>query len=137
MIIVTSASKPLAYTPKGTVRRQACIDEYEAEINAAYDAFEESSQADMDPPAAWDLDGIKDFVKRVVSKVMGETTKQLADESDLFELGLDRQVTSTTAAHSTQTIIQSSSDLGPEYYFPRYARAAFEYGAKSVTEHRL
>lgn len=39
MIIITSETKPLEYTPKGTPRRPVCLKTYEDEIEALY-AFE-------------------------------------------------------------------------------------------------
>ena len=90
MIIVTSPAKPLTYTAKGTIRRQACINEYEAEINAAYDAVAESSQTHISAPDTWDLENVQDYVLRVVTEVMEEPEGKIAPDTDLFEIGLDR-----------------------------------------------
>lgn len=104
MVVITSLDKPLTHTSKGTIRRQACITDYEAEINATYDAFEESSRAETTPPATWDIEGIKGFVRRVVAKVMGEGAR-IADESDLFEIGLDRHVSYNAFVFATPSLI--------------------------------
>lgn len=92
MIIITSPDKPFTYTGKGTIRRQACIKEYEAEINAVYDAVAECSQIHINAPEpdAWDIESIRDFVFRVIAKVMGEAEETLELDMDLFNLGLDR-----------------------------------------------
>ncbi|KAJ7732697.1 acetyl-CoA synthetase-like protein [Mycena metata] len=49
MIIVTSSSKPLEYTPKGTPRRSAALHIYSAEIDALYNA-EEITMSDRQFP---------------------------------------------------------------------------------------
>ena len=92
MIVVTSPNRPFLYTGKGTIRRQACIAEYEKEIKAAYDAVAESSQAHIDPPPAWDLEGTKDFVRKVVTHVMGDASGggKVKEDTELFQVGLDR-----------------------------------------------
>ena len=90
MIIVTSPNKPFTYTGKRTVRRQACINEYEAEIDAAYNAVAESSQMHIRAPTSWDLESTTDFVLRVIAQVMGEAEENLGSGTDLFEFGLDR-----------------------------------------------
>ena len=90
MIIVASPKKPFTYTGKGTIRRQACIIEYEPEISAAYDAVAESSQTHISAPETWELEDIRDFVSRVVNEVMGEAAERLNLDTDMFEIGLDR-----------------------------------------------
>ena len=89
MIIVTSPSKPFQYTGKGSIRRQACIAEYEAEINAAYDAVAQSTQTHIQAPATWDMWNTKDFVRSVVTHVMRDSDGKLKDETELFQAGLD------------------------------------------------
>lgn len=95
MIVVTSPEKPLTYTAKGTIRRQACLNEYEAEINAAYDAVAESSQSHIRVPDTWNVEDIEDYVSRVVTEVMEEPEGKLDHHQDLFEVGLDRWVIMT------------------------------------------
>ena len=90
MIVVTSPNKPFQYTGKGSIRRQICIDEYEDEIKAAYDAVAESSQAHIEPPTTWDLEGVREFVRGVVTHVMRDAGKKVEDETELFQVGLDR-----------------------------------------------
>ena len=90
MIIVASLDKPFSYTAKGTVRRQAIIKEYEAEIDAAYAAVEESSQDDIAVPADWSIPNVTDFVREVVIRTMKRSISAVSDSADLFEMGLDR-----------------------------------------------
>ncbi|EMD35494.1 hypothetical protein CERSUDRAFT_157295 [Gelatoporia subvermispora B] len=86
MIVVTSPSKPLEFTAKGTPRRQVCLNAYEAEIDAAYAAAENSSQTDLAPPPEWTQDTVSAFIRAVVEKVL---TSSLADDADLFQHGCD------------------------------------------------
>lgn len=88
MILVTSPAKPFSYTAKNTPRRHAIIDKYDQEIEALYAAAAETTQADeLSPPDAWDLTTTKDFLKLVVSRVVGAFLK---DTDDLFQKGCDR-----------------------------------------------
>ena len=90
MIIVTSPDKPFSYTAKGSLRRQAIIKEYDAEIDAAYAAVEESSQENIAAPTEWNILNVSDFVREVVLRTMKRNTDSLSDNADLFEMGLDR-----------------------------------------------
>ena len=53
MIIVTNPAKPFTYTVKNTPRRKPNVDAYAAEIEALYDAVEETAQSDIRPPVDW------------------------------------------------------------------------------------
>ncbi|EMD35545.1 hypothetical protein CERSUDRAFT_106870 [Gelatoporia subvermispora B] len=86
MIVVTSPSRPLEFTAKGTPRRQVCLNAYEAEIDAAYAAVEDSSQTDLASPSEWTQDAVSTFVRAVVEKVL---TSSLAYDADLFQHGCD------------------------------------------------
>ena len=91
MIIVTNPSKPFLYTAKGTIRRQAIINEYEEEINAAYDTVDGSSQIDVTEPSTWDFASVKSFVRQVFDRTLKSGMLGIDDNMDLFEVGLDRQ----------------------------------------------
>ena len=88
MIILSSPSKPFSFTPKGTPRRKVVIEDHAPEIQALYTAVEESSQDDIVPPGTWDLNGITQFIRTTVRKVVGR--EDLADGDDIFQLGADR-----------------------------------------------
>lgn len=89
MITVTSPSKPFAYTAKGTPRRQVVIKMYEQEIEALYQAVEQSSQNNIPAPMNWTADEILDFVRKAVISVLN---KEIVDEDDIFVHGGDRSV---------------------------------------------
>ncbi|KAF4573440.1 putative PKS/NRPS-like protein biosynthetic cluster [Pleurotus pulmonarius] len=86
MIIVTNPSKPLEYTPKGTPRRQVCLAAYAAEVDALYEAVEESSQRDITPPQEWTPEETLRFIRKVVGSVM---VAPITDEEDFFQSGCD------------------------------------------------
>lgn len=92
MILVTSPSKPILYTPKGTTRRKATLEQYAEEIDALYAAVDESGQDDISGPAEWTLESTLDFTRKVVARMIKKSSKELVDTSDLFESGLDRSV---------------------------------------------
>ena len=87
MIIVSSPTKPFTYTAKYTPRRQAIINDYEQEIDALYEAVEESAQADLRLPEVWDLPSVTPFVRAVVMKVL---RRDMEDTDDIFLKGCDR-----------------------------------------------
>ena len=87
MIIVTDPAKPLTYTAKNTLRRQAIIAEYEPEIEALYAAVDETTQVDLTPPSSWDLPSSMEFVRAVVTRVLKQLVK---DADDIFQEGCDR-----------------------------------------------
>jgi hypothetical protein len=87
MIVVSSPAKPFVYTAKMTARRQAIIKDYDKEINALYDAIEQTSQVDIQLPVEWTPSQSLDYVRRVVYKVM---TQKVADGVDVFQHGCDR-----------------------------------------------
>lgn len=89
MILVARPSKPFTFTTKKTVRRGAILREYEAEIDALYDAFEESTQSDIVPPSTWEAEDIFAYVSTVVTRVL---KKGISDVDDIFEHGCDRYV---------------------------------------------
>ncbi|THH03024.1 hypothetical protein EW145_g6597 [Phellinidium pouzarii] len=88
MILITSPSKPLLYTPKGTIRRRPILDQYTAEIDAIYAAVDESAQDEISGPKDWSISNVIKFVRQVVEKTM-KNNRQISDDKDLFEFGLD------------------------------------------------
>ncbi|KAF9556254.1 acetyl-CoA synthetase-like protein [Agrocybe pediades] len=86
MILVTKPSKPFQYTAKNTPRRQAMINAYDEEIQAAYDAVSDSSQSEISPPTEWDLLGTYNFVRSVVNRVL---PRNVDDTVDIFQHGCD------------------------------------------------
>lgn len=90
MILLAHPSKPFQYTPKNAPRRQVILNLYEPEISALYQAVEESTQAEIQPPVDWSYDAVVGFVRVVVKKVLGKNGEQLEDEDDIFQAGADR-----------------------------------------------
>lgn len=86
MIIVADPSKPFEFTPKGTPRRQAVLDAYASEIDAAYEAVTESSQIHLAAPSEWSQGSALTFVRQAVDKVLLAPVK---DDDDLFQSGCD------------------------------------------------
>ncbi|TFY78273.1 hypothetical protein EWM64_g5737 [Hericium alpestre] len=105
MIIVTSPAKSFEYTPKGTPRRQVCIDAYSDEIDAAYTAVKTSSQTELEPPASWMPELISEFVRAAVRQVMKEPVR---DEDDLFQHGCD-SLQATSIRNTILRALRSSS----------------------------
>ncbi|KAL4264659.1 Adenylate-forming Reductase [Pleurotus pulmonarius] len=89
MILVVSPSKPFDYTSKSTARRQTIINNYEPEIEALYQSVAETSQVDVELPAAWSMEETLPFVRKLVHQVLGSTSSNLGDDDDLFQHGSD------------------------------------------------
>ncbi|PBK71685.1 acetyl-CoA synthetase-like protein [Armillaria solidipes] len=86
MILVADKSKPFEFTPKGTPRRQAVLNAYSAEIDAAYEAVKQSSQTHLVAPIQWELSNSLHFVREAVEKIL---TNKVEDNDDLFQYGCD------------------------------------------------
>lgn len=87
MILVTSSSKPLQHTPKGTLRRQTILSDYGAEIDALYNSVDDVAQVDESNMINWTEAGVFRFVREVVKNIMG---KAVRDNEDIFQYGCDR-----------------------------------------------
>lgn len=87
MILVADKSKPFEFTPKGTPRRQAVLNAYSAEIDAAYEAVKQSSQTHLAAPVQGELSNSLHFVREAVEKILTNTVE---DNDDLFQNGCDR-----------------------------------------------
>ncbi|KAK0453913.1 hypothetical protein EV421DRAFT_2007167 [Armillaria borealis] len=86
MIIVTKPGRPLTYTAKNTVRRQAALNDYSAEIETLYKTVEDSTRAGILPPLEWDGTSTQEFVRNVVLQTL---TRPIPDNADLFQHGCD------------------------------------------------
>lgn len=83
LVLVASPEKGFELTDKGTVRRQATLESYDVEINAAYDQLEAGMLA-ASLPEEGDLDGIKTYIRASVEALL---KKKIADDADLFASG--------------------------------------------------
>ncbi|KIJ28759.1 hypothetical protein M422DRAFT_189414, partial [Sphaerobolus stellatus SS14] len=94
MILVASASKPFSYTAKNTPRRGTIIKDYADEIEAIYDAVDDSIQTGVPIPTnttengGWLLEDSHEFVHNVVHGIMKDVSA-MRDEDDLFSFGCD------------------------------------------------
>ncbi|KIM81777.1 hypothetical protein PILCRDRAFT_8450 [Piloderma croceum F 1598] len=86
MVLVSSPSKPFAYTAKGTPRRQAILNDYKSEIEALYATIDETAQLQVPLPANWSNSNALEFVRAIVSNVMNQ---DVGDDDDFFQHGCD------------------------------------------------
>jgi len=87
MILVSSPRKPFTLTAKLTARRQAVIAEYESEIDALYDAVDETAQAVKYFPNEWTEQTSLDFARNLIGGVLKVPVK---DDDDIFQHSCDR-----------------------------------------------
>ena len=99
MILPASPSKPFSYNMKGLPKRRTIVPEYQAEIDALYDAVDETTQADLRPPQTWTYINAKQFVSAVIERVLD---RPLGEHDDLFQNSCDRY-----ARHFTRTCVMS------------------------------
>ncbi|KAF8576894.1 acetyl-CoA synthetase-like protein [Ramaria rubella] len=113
-ILVASALKPFSYTAKQSVRRGAIIKEYASEIEAMYQAIQDSSQTDIPiPPGSseeggWTLEESLQFVREAVHKVMA-SADDMGDDDDIFGYGCD----SLQATYIRNTILHALRQVAP------------------------
>ena len=91
MIAVASPSKPFEYTAKATPRRATVIKMYDSEIEALYDAVDQSSQNDNITPIAWTQAETLQLIRAAVNNVL---KKSVLDQDDIFQYGADRYISS-------------------------------------------
>ena len=109
MIIITSPSKPLKYTPKGTPRRQTILEDYETEINALYDSVEKAARPDELVLTEWTDSSVLDFVRKTVNGIMHDS---VTDNADIFQHGCDRSVCCRAYSYSAHIVTSVSKLLG-------------------------
>ena len=87
MILVSSPEKPFTHTAKLTARRQAIIALYQPEIDALYDAVDESILAITHIPNEWTEQTSLEFARNLIGSVLKHPVK---DDDDVFQHGCDR-----------------------------------------------
>lgn len=87
MILVSSPKKPFVLTAKLTARRQAVIVQYEPEIDALYDAVDETTLAVSHFPKEWTERTSLEFARNLVGSVLMHPVK---DDDDIFQHSCDR-----------------------------------------------
>jgi thioester reductase-like protein len=83
---VASKAKPFKITPKGTTQRQHVYRDYAEEINSLYQKSDEDDIVSEQLPENADLAGIKNYIHKVVSSILG---RAIEDKEDFFGVGLD------------------------------------------------
>lgn len=84
---VASKSKPFKTTPKGSTQRHHVYRDYAEEIEAIYRESGEEDLASQQLPEQADLAGIKNYVQKVVSSILGRS--EIGEKEDFFGAGLD------------------------------------------------
>ena len=87
MILISSPKKPFVLTAKLTPRRQAVIAQYEPEIDALYEAVDETTQAVKHFPNEWTEVTSLEFARNLVGSVLKHPVK---DDDDIFQHSCDR-----------------------------------------------
>lgn len=87
MILVSSPKKPFVLTAKLTARRQAVIAQYDPEIDALYDAVDETTQAVKHFPNEWTKQTSLEFARNLVGSVLKHP---VGDDDDIFQHSCDR-----------------------------------------------
>ena len=87
MILVSSPRKPFTLTAKLAVRRQAVIANYEQEIDALYDAVNETSQVVKHFPKEWTKESSLEFARNLIGNILKDPVE---DDNDIFQRSCDR-----------------------------------------------
>jgi hypothetical protein len=87
MILLSSPKKPFVLTAKLTARRQAVIADYDPEIDALYEAVDETAQAVKYFPEEWTEQTSLEFARSLVSSVL---KVPVDDDDDIFQHSCDR-----------------------------------------------
>lgn len=89
MMILSDPSKPFQMTPKGTLRRNAILEDYAQEIEQAYIAFGKIS---LSSPAGVTrgIFEMKDALNILRQHVHTNIGSNISDNEDIFDAGGDR-----------------------------------------------
>ena len=109
MIIVTDPMRPFLFTPKGTIRRQLMLKDYQADIARLYQENENSSTDEIPLPESRSLAECTAYMGKVVQSLLG---RKAGFDEDIFQLGADRYGLSLW--NETNMLIQSKS---PSYLY--------------------
>lgn len=87
MILFEKPEIPFEYTAKGTPRRPAIVDAYEEDINAAYEAFENTNGADIPVGQISKAGSFSDMLSFVRDVVNANIPSNVGDDDDIFRTG--------------------------------------------------
>jgi hypothetical protein len=99
MIVLATPSRPFQVTAKGTPRRQAILEDYAQDIDAAYVAFNRVP-ARADPQVHGSI-SVNDALEIVRGQVHTHVQPSISDNENLFDAGMDRYASSR---HSHQMV---------------------------------
>ncbi|KAJ7655451.1 hypothetical protein B0H17DRAFT_1098963 [Mycena rosella] len=108
MIILSNPSKPFHLTAKGTLRRNAILEDYAQEIKDAYDAFDQASFSSyvFGAGSRGGESVVYGALEIVRTHVHAHVNPSISDNEDLFEAGAD----SLLAARIRHDLMQSLSE---------------------------
>ncbi|KZT61228.1 acetyl-CoA synthetase-like protein [Calocera cornea HHB12733] len=94
ILVVDPKMKPFVRTPKGTLSRNASLQQLSEEIDELYTAAEQPTRAAYaEPPATWNEAALHAFIVRLVNGVMRDDESRyrgpIDEARDLFEQGCD------------------------------------------------
>ncbi|KAJ6475669.1 hypothetical protein DFH09DRAFT_446189 [Mycena vulgaris] len=134
MIVLAKPSRPFQVTAKGTPRRQAILDDYTQDIDAAYTAFDNTAPSAV-PQARGEI-SMNDALEIVRGHVRTNVGPSISDQDNIFNAGADsllaarirRDIMQAISGRVTDTILQA---VPTEIVFtsPTVAQlASFVYG---------
>ncbi|KAJ7485841.1 hypothetical protein FB451DRAFT_1554646 [Mycena latifolia] len=109
MIVLGTPSRPFQITAKGTLRRQAILEDYAQQIDAAYAAFGNHAAPSADPQARGEV-SMDDALEIVRGQVRANVGPSISDHVNLFDAGAD----SLLAARIRQGIVRALGGHLPE-----------------------
>ncbi|KAJ6538456.1 hypothetical protein DFH09DRAFT_1368847 [Mycena vulgaris] len=108
MIVLAKPSRPFQVTAKGTPRRQAILDDYTQDIDAAYTAFDNGAPSAV-PQARGEI-SMNDALEIVRGHVRTNVGPSISDQDNIFDAGAD----SLLAARIRRDIMQALSGRVPD-----------------------
>ncbi|KAJ6538443.1 hypothetical protein DFH09DRAFT_1398139 [Mycena vulgaris] len=108
MIVLAKPSRPFQVTAKGTPRRQAILDDYTQDIDAAYTAFDNAAPSAI-PQARGEI-SMNDALEIVRGHVRTNVGPSISDQDNIFDVGAD----SLLAARIWRGIMQVLSGRVPD-----------------------
>ncbi|KAJ5162913.1 uncharacterized protein N7500_004743 [Penicillium coprophilum] len=100
-------TKPFKTTPKGSVRRQAVIQDYEKEIDALY-AEDLENDLDQCLPETLDRESVTGYIHQIITHVLEKP--KIAETQDFYSAGLDSLMT----IHVSQMLQKSIQSRRPD-----------------------
>lgn len=92
MIVLATPSRSFQVTAKGTPRRQAILEDYAQDIDAAYVAFNRA--AALAGPQVHGKISVDDALEIVRQQVHTNVRPSISDNENLFDAGADRYASS-------------------------------------------